>query len=130
MTATSSVAREHFSLTEYLRVAIQFDQVDVTMLATAEAQARRLIQIEAAVRRSPKTPDFNGLEVMTQANADPSGAAVTTIFNTWVASQQKDLATIAKQGRLLREETAAGDHSQTSGTGKKNKKEKVKEEEA
>ena len=33
-----------------------------------------------------------------------SGAAVTTKFHGWVATEQKDQAIVLKQGRLLREE--------------------------
>ena len=86
------------------------------------------MQIEAAVRKSPKMPDFSGLEIMTQANADPSGAAVTQGFNSWVAAQQKDAATIAKQGRLLREEMEAGNRAR--GQPKPGAGQKKKEEEA
>ena len=101
------------------------------MLASCEAQSRRLVQIEAAVRRSPKLPDFSGLEVMTQAAADPSGAAITQGFNAWVASQQKDAATIAKQGRLLREEIDQLSKKQNPhGHGKKGEKSKESAEAA
>ena len=68
---------------------------------------RRLVQIEAAVRRNPKVPDFSGLDVLMSAATDESGAATTAVFTEWVADRQKDQATIAKQGRLLREEKDA-----------------------
>ena len=100
-------AREHATLTETLRWAIQYDQLDVTMTASSELIARRLVQIEAAVKKNPKIPDFSGLDIMLDANTDASGAAVTTTFNTWVADQQKAAAQISKQNRVLKEELDA-----------------------
>ena len=102
-----AAAREHFFLSEVLRWEVQFDQLDVSMLASTELLFRRLVQIEAAVRRNPKVPDFSGLDVLMSAATDESGAATTAVFTQWVADRQKDQATIAKQGRLLREEKEA-----------------------
>ena len=44
---------------------------------------------------------------MLNTNTDSSGGAVTTTFNAWVAEQQKALAQVTKQGRLLKEEQEA-----------------------
>ena len=66
--------------------------------------ARSLVQVERAVQRNPKAPDFTGLDVIMEGHVDTSGAAVTHTFDTWVADQQRAKAQIAKQGRLLREE--------------------------
>ena len=65
-----------------------------------------MVQIETAVRRNAKIPDFTGLECMLDARTDSSGAAVTATFDSWVTDRQKDAANIQKQGRLLREEAA------------------------
>ncbi|CAK0814522.1 unnamed protein product, partial [Prorocentrum cordatum] len=102
-----AAAREHFFLSEVLRWEVQFDQLDVSMLASTELLFLRLVQIEAAVRRNPEVPDFTGLGVLASASTDESGAATTAAFSQWVADRQKDQATIAKQGRLLREEKEA-----------------------
>ena len=98
---------EHLLLSEVGRWAIQFDQLDPSSSAAFELVFRRIVQIEAAVRRNPKVPDYSGLEVFLAANTDESGAATTVVFNQWVADRQKDQAQIAKQGRLLREEKEA-----------------------
>ena len=63
------------------------------------------MQIETAVRRNPKVPDFTGLECMLDSRTDSSGAAVTATFDSWVTERQRDAANIQKQGRLVREET-------------------------
>jgi hypothetical protein len=102
----SAVVREHFHVTESLRWYGQFDQVDLSNCAGAEMQVRRLVQIETAVRRNAKVPDFTGLDCMLDARTDSSGAAVTATFDSWVTDRQKDMANIQKQGRLLREEAA------------------------
>ncbi|CAK0836811.1 unnamed protein product, partial [Prorocentrum cordatum] len=102
-----AAAREHFLLSEVLRWQVQFDQLGVSMLASTELLFRRLVQIEVAVRRNAKVPDFTGLDVLMSASTDESGAATTAVFSQWVANGQKDQATIAKQGRLLREEKEA-----------------------
>ena len=63
-----------------------------------------MVQLESAVRRNPKAPDFGGLDVMLEGHTDASGAAATQGFDQWVMEQQRAKAQIAKQGRLLREE--------------------------
>ena len=102
-----AAAREHFLLSEVLRWQVQFDQLGVSMLASAELCFRRLVQVEAAVRRDPKVPDLSRLEVLMGASADESGGATAAVFAQWVADRQTDQATVAKQGWLLREEKEA-----------------------
>jgi hypothetical protein len=104
---TGAACREHFLVSEMLRWAIQYDQLDVSMLASTEMGVRRLVQIEAAVKRNPKVPDYSGLDIFMNTNTDESGAATTAAFSQWVADRQRDQAQIAKQGRLLREEKEA-----------------------
>ena len=103
----SAVCREHFFICEQLRVEVTIDQVDLTQLVSSEFRVRRLLQIEAAVERNPRQPDFEGLEVMLTSALNPSGGAVTEKFSEWMTARQRDQAQILKQGRLLREERAA-----------------------
>ena len=57
----AGVAREHRLLCEVLRLAGEFDQVNIAGLASCELVARRIYQIEMATRRNATTPDFSGL---------------------------------------------------------------------
>lgn len=102
--AGGAVARQHHTICTALRFMQSFDQYDLSMAASAEYLVRALVQLEAAARRNPKAPDLTGLEVMMEAHADASGAAITAGFDQWVMEQQRSRAQIAKQGRLMREE--------------------------
>jgi hypothetical protein len=97
------VAREHKLLLEFMRLGLQWDQVDVSSLAGYELVVRRIHQIEIAVRKNPKMPDFDGLEMLVDTAVDASGALVMPAITSWLASQQKDEAFILKQRRLWSE---------------------------
>ena len=103
----AAVTKEHFYLTEALRYDATLDQLDMTQLVGAEFRVRRLLQIEAAVSRNPRMPDFEGLDLMLTSAVAPDGGIVTEKFTEWLTSRQRDAAQIMKQGRLLREERAA-----------------------
>ena len=79
------------------------DELNVISLVSAEAVARKLVQIETAVRRNPKQPDFEGLDLLTTQVVDETGGVTTAGLSTWVAQRQKEGAQTLKQGRLLRE---------------------------
>ena len=103
----SAVCREHHLITEALRLEVTVDQLDITQLISAEFRVRRMLQIEMAVERSAKAPDFEGLDFMLSSTVSPSGAIVTEKFTEWLTNRQRDQAHIMKQGRLLREERVA-----------------------
>lgn len=118
-----AVAREHANLSEAMRYFVAHDQVDPTMLSGCELLVRRLIMIETAVSRSPKAPDWDGLDHIVSSRITDSGAAVAQGFNSWLSTVQRDDAQILKQGRLLREERLAeakrkGDKGGGGGGGK------------
>ena len=74
---------------------------------TAEHVARRIVQLQRAVRRSPKTHDFEGLsEYMTHV-ADPSGAFDAPSLGGHVAEVSKAETVVLEQLRLQTEETEA-----------------------
>jgi len=110
-----AVAREHKFVSTWLYLMLCSDQLDISNLMSAELAARRLIQIEAAVRRSPKAPDFDGLDMIMATPVGPGGEVVTRDFTKWVADRQKDEGFLMKQQRLLREERAADDKRQKGG---------------
>ena len=76
-------------------------QYDGSSSATAELLARRILQIQRAMRRSPKHPDFTGLEAMMASQLDETGGVVTSKFDQWVAEEQETAAIIMKNNRLF-----------------------------
>ena len=117
----SSTAREHRLLCKVLRLLLQFDQIDLSNSAGAEMLVRRLLQLEAATRRNPRQPDFEGLDIILDWAVDDHGAAVVSSFSSWVADQQRNEATTLKASRQWREEQSSREK------GPKFKKEKKEE---
>ena len=97
-------AIKHRELLSVLMHMVCFDQLNVSQLAGAEACARYILQIHAAVRRNPKAPDFRGLGMMTMSRLDCSGGVPTGDFAKFVAEEQKSEAFTLKQQRLYAEE--------------------------
>ncbi|CAK0814760.1 unnamed protein product, partial [Prorocentrum cordatum] len=100
----SAVAQELKNIVEVLHHALVFDALDVSNLASFELLSRRALQIQRAVKRCPRHPSFEGLELMVSSRLDDSGGAVTTKFDAWVADQQKARGTVLKQERMYRGE--------------------------
>ena len=98
------VGIKHRELLGILMHLVCFDQLNVCQLAGAEACARFILQIHAAVRRNPKAPDFRGLAMMTMSRLDCSGGVLTGEFAKYVAEEQKSDAFTLKQQRLYAEE--------------------------
>ena len=105
----SSAAREHRHGHEVLRLITEYDQIDICNSAAAEYVARRMLQIESAVRCNARQPDFEGLDALLDSAVDEGGAAIVAYFSTWVAERQKAEATTLKAGRQWREEKGAAD---------------------
>ena len=120
----SATAREHRFLCGVLRLAMSFDQVDISNLASTELIVRRLRQIEAATKKNPRQPDFEGLDVLLDVTMDETGALLLPKFDKWVGELQGAEARTMKAGRLWREERAAADKRRKD---KGNKKEKDEE---
>ena len=68
---------------------------------------RRMIQIEMAVTRDSKAPDFTGLSVVLSSVVDGSVAIQTKGFHKWVADKNESRARVLKSERLYHEERAA-----------------------
>ena len=100
----SSFCHEHRFLVEAFRLGLELDQLDLSNLAMCEQLGRRLVQLEMAVARSPHSPDFAGLSVLTDGSVTNFGAARVPQFRSWVSGQQKQHADIEKSRRLLVEE--------------------------
>ena len=99
--------REHRFILEVLRLLLQYVQVDASSLAGCELLCRRLYQIELAVRKAPKNPDFAGLEFLLETAVDSSGGAVLPSIAKWLGETQHKEAFTLKQMRLWSEEKAS-----------------------
>ena len=100
----SSASHMPRSLISVLLHMICFDQFDCLHSAAAEMVARRIMQVQRAVRKSPKAPDYGGLDLMVYSRLESGGAAPVGDFFKFVAEEQKAEAFTLKQQRLFAEE--------------------------
>ncbi|CAE8642006.1 unnamed protein product [Polarella glacialis] len=100
----SAVCHTHRTLAETLRLLVSFDQVDLSNMAGGEQLVRWIIQIETAVERNPKLPDFSGLDIVTGATTTAEGKALAPKFGEWITERMKSRATIWKSQRQYNEE--------------------------
>ena len=87
-------------------------------LCSFELLVRRMIQIEMAVSRNSKAPDFTGLSVVLSSITDGSGAVQTKGFHKWVADRNEARARIMKSEWLYHEERANAEKKQKGDKGK------------
>ena len=118
----SSVALEHQNLVHLLWAMSTIDRLNLYGLASAEHACRRMLPIQRAVRRSPKAPDFAGLETYMDHISQGTGALQAPKFDHFVASEQKDQAFILKQTRVAKEEEEAVAKTRKTQAGKAGKK--------
>ncbi len=83
----------------------QTDQLNLPSLAAAEILCRYLVQIETAVARNPKVPDFADLDAVTGSTINAAGGLVLPEYAKYVADIQRDEAYTLKQRRLWAEES-------------------------
>ena len=100
----SAQCHEHRQICEYFRQGIFDDLLDVQNLSSFESLARRVVQLEMAVEKNPKHPDFSGLGVLVDGTVSSSGAVRVPKFQSWISTRQKEQAEIFKQRRLYTEE--------------------------
>ena len=106
--ATNSVlAHELRNLFVMLHHINAYDQLDCPNVAAVEMLCRRILQIQKAIRKSPKHPDFANLDGMLSSTLDETGGVIATELDQWVAAEQKVQATIMKQNRMFDEEQSA-----------------------
>ena len=118
----SAICLEHLSLLMALVFLACRDRMDLYRLHAAEHIARRLLQIERAVRKCPKAPDFEGLAGYSKHVADPGGALSAPSFDAHIAATQKDEAFHAKQSRLAAEEAELKNKNRNKNNKNKNQK--------
>eukprot|EP00974_Lingulodinium_polyedra_P013567 1313540-Lingulodinium_polyedra.AAC.1 len=61
------------------------DQLNLPGLAGVEVLVRYLVQIEAAVARNPRAPDFADLEILVGSTVNSTGGLVLPDFNRYVS---------------------------------------------
>ena len=103
----SGLAMEFTQLVYALHFLLCADLLDVSHLAGAEHLSRCILMILKAVRRSPKNPDFEGLDVYQLHLQDSSGAVHAPEFDKHASEYMRNTAVMMKQDRLNREEKEA-----------------------
>ena len=76
-------------------------------MASIEQTDRRIHEIQQAIRRNPKHPDFSGLDIGTIGSADEIGGARLHGYDQWLSTKQKEEANTLEAQRKWREEQAA-----------------------
>jgi hypothetical protein len=102
--ANSAVSLEHRNDLTTFHILVTYDQLDASNVAGIEFVARKILRTQRAVKRSPKSPDFGGLDGMLAHAFDESGGVVCSKFDKFFSDQQRDQAFILKQQRLWKEE--------------------------
>ena len=105
--ADSAVSWEHKMLCTQLAMAVGYDRLDASNVASLELVGRRIIMIERAVRVNPRAPSFVGLHKMIEHALDESGGVAAREFTAHMATLAEAEARVLKQNRLLREELEA-----------------------
>ena len=101
---TDRVRHEHGTLMEVLEMAVVYDQVDVSALASFELLSRRVRLLEEAYTANPKNPRFEGSEYF--VGLGRRSCAVSPALTAHVASALQADAQIQKERRKAREEAA------------------------
>jgi hypothetical protein len=104
LSTTSGVCRSHRRVSETLQALQQIDQVNLPALVGVEILCRFLVQIETAVARNPKVPDFQDLDALVGSTVNEVGGLVLPEYNKFIAQAQQAEAFTLKQRRLWREE--------------------------
>ena len=96
---------EHEVLCRALDAMLQFDQLNLPALRSAEILIRRVMLLEEAYSLCPSAPDFAGADFFMGWTALGSGGsgAISTM-RAHVAEQLRGRAAVAKEQRKAREE--------------------------
>ena len=97
---SSGSARAHRRTSEALSHMLTRDLCNLGVLSSAEVLIRYLVEIETAVARNPRCPDYQDLEVMATTHLNATGGLVVPSYQAYVAGLQRDEAFLLKQRRL------------------------------
>jgi len=101
---------EHQVICAALSHMVNYDQINVCALASAEYLNRRRTLIEFAHSGSPESPSYEAAEdVMGSAEA-ADGSVVDPALTRYVAKRQQGKAEVMKQQRMAAEEKRAAQH--------------------
>lgn len=100
----SGTCSSHRRVYEALQCSQQHDLLNLPGPHGCEVLVRYLIQIETAVARSPRSPDFQDLDAISATTVNEFGGLVLPEYSRFVARLQKDEAFTLKQQRQWREE--------------------------
>ena len=104
LSSTSGVCRSHRRFSEALQAFQQSDQLRSPALVGIEILCRYFVQIETAVARNPKCPDFQDLDALVGSTVNEIGGLVLPGYNKFIAQAQQAEAFTLKQRRFWREE--------------------------
>ena len=113
----TQLATELRWLTHALYLLGAIDRLNLPKLHAAEHISRRILQIQRAARKNPRTPCFEGLEVFGRHLPGVSQPLRTSEFDKFATGAQKVDAFIMKQDRLIREESAAAQRQERNANG-------------
>ena len=110
-------AREHGLISTVLRLGASFDQLDMPNVICLEYLGRRMRQIEQAVRRNPRQPDYDGLDCILGSSLYVSGGVVPPKFAQYISELQRQEAQILKASRQWKEEATSANKGKKKGKG-------------
>jgi hypothetical protein len=113
--ANCGVAIHHGLLPSVLWLSATIDQVNLMESAVVEFLGRRLLQIQRAASRNPRSLDFSALEMFVSSRMDPFGKVVAQAFGEIIASIQKDRGLMLTLVGIAKEEEDAENSKQTHG---------------
>ena len=120
MYARSSLAIEYGYLVHGLWWHVAIDRL-FSYTAAMEHVCRRALQIQRAVQRSPKSPDFENLDEYMRHASDSAGKVTAVKFEQHIAERNRAEGQIMKQFRLHKEESEADAKRRHGNPGNKKK---------
>ena len=121
----SSSCRTHRRLCEILALLFQADRLNIHNLQGCEFMMQYLYQLESAILKNPKAPDFSFMDEFLSVGINEAGGLILPKYGHFVAELQRDRAQALKQQRLWNEEQGwknKGGGDDAKGKGKKGKK--------
>ena len=105
--STDRAVHEHGVLSKALELGTCYDQLNMANIAMVEVLVKRRMLIEAAYKRNPEAPNFDGAEHLLGFTVDDSGEMLDPEAIKLQATKMKDENNIAREQRLRREERDA-----------------------
>ena len=104
ISSSSGSSRSHRRVCDALQAFLLKDRLNLCALAGGEILGRFLVEIETAISRNPRCPDYADLEVISGATISHFGALALPSYQQHIAELQRSEAFILKQRRMWAEE--------------------------